>query len=160
MSENTVRAALEGFLSINGFTTESYDAPTVAIPLGAFTVHLPNTAGRKRAVRWHDLHHVATGYGTDLVGEAEIGAWELRAGCTTLAAWVLNGMAATLGLFIAPVRTVRAFLAARTMTTLYRLDLDYDAALAMPVSELRARMGVGPDGVATAPARLHAAASA
>jgi hypothetical protein len=29
----------------------------------------------------HDLHHVATGFDTTLVGEAEIGAWELASGC-------------------------------------------------------------------------------
>lgn len=154
----TVHAALDAFLADNGFTTESYDAPTVAIPMKLFTVHLPNTEGRKKVVRWHDLHHVTTGYGTDLVGEAEIGAWELRAGCTTLAAWVLNLMAAALGLLIAPIRTYRAFAGGKGQTTLYRLALDYDEALALPVKELRARMGLPAGGAAKLPAHLHTAA--
>ena len=43
----------------------------------------PNTDSRKRAVPLHDLHHILTGYKTDWMGEAEIGAWELRAGCNS-----------------------------------------------------------------------------
>lgn len=155
----TVRAALDAFLTKNGFTTDAYTAPTVEIPMRFFTVRLPNTDGRKKVVPWHDLHHVATGYGTDLVGEAEIGAWELRAGCTTVAAWVYNLMAVATGLFLAPVRVTRAFRDAKGQTTLYRLALGYDEALALPVEELRSRMGLPPAGAATRPARLHAAAA-
>ncbi|MBX3273139.1 MAG: hypothetical protein KF729_22940 [Sandaracinaceae bacterium] len=154
----TVRAALAAFLAQNGFSTDAYDAPTVEIPFGPFTVKLPNSDGRKRIVRLHDLHHVTTAYGTDLAGEAEIGAWELRAGCTNVAGYVYNLMAVALGLFVAPLRTWRAFRAARGATTLYRLGVDYDALLAMPVATLRAKMGVPPGGVASQAARLHAAA--
>lgn len=58
----------------------------------------------------HDLHHVATGYGTTLVGEAEIGAWELASGCRHYyVAWILNLGAVVTGLFLAPRRVVRAF---------------------------------------------------
>ncbi len=40
----------------------------------------PIDDGRVKPSSWipfNDLHHVATGYGTDVLGEAEIGAWEL-----------------------------------------------------------------------------------
>ncbi len=158
MTQPTVRAALDSFLATNGFTTDAYEAPTVPIPLGPFTITLPNTAGRKELVRWHDLHHLTTGYGTDPAGEAEIGAWELRAGCTNLAGYVYNGMAVLLGLLIAPLRTYRAFVTARGATTLYRLGLVYEDALALPVDELRARMGIPRGGVAAVPAKLHSAA--
>ena len=104
---NTVRQALATFLETNHFSVEAYDAPTVAIPIGPITVALPSTAGRKLLVRWHDLHHVLTGYDTDLVGEGEIGAWELRAGCTNLAGYVYNGMAAAMGLLLSPRHVVR-----------------------------------------------------
>ena len=43
---------------------------------------------RQRAVRWHDLHHVATRFGTDNVGEGEISAWELRRGLRGLGPYV------------------------------------------------------------------------
>jgi len=85
---------------------------------------------------------VATGYATDLVGEAEIGAWELRAGCTTLAAWVYNGMAVALGLVLGPRRVWRAFRDARGMRTLYRLGLPYEQVFALPLGELRRQLGM------------------
>ena len=67
------------------------------------TLKIPNTEGRRRAVRIHDLHHVVTGYQTDLRGEAEIGAWELASGCLRWpAATVLNLFALAIGLVIAP----------------------------------------------------------
>jgi hypothetical protein len=139
--------ALDDFLADNGFTTQSYDAPTVAIPIGPLTIPLPNTEGRKKVVRLHDLHHVATGYHTDLIGEAEIGAWELRAGCTTLAAWFYNGMAVALGLALGPRRVWRAFREARGHRTLYRLGRPYEQLLAMPLSELREALGIPAGGL-------------
>ena len=154
----TVREAFERYLTINGFSTATYTAPTVDIPIGPLTVPLPNTKGRQKLVRWHDLHHLVTGYGTDLVGEAEIGAWELRAGCESLAAYVYNGMAVATGLVIAPLRTLRAFRDAAGCTTLYRLGLDYEETLALPLDELRSMTGVPPAGMARRPARLHSAA--
>lgn len=154
-----VRDALAHYFAINGFSAEAYTAPTVEIPIGPLTIPLPNSAGRKRVVRFHDLHHLATGYGTDLVGEAEIGAWELRAGCVGLAAYVYNGMAVAMGLLIAPLRTAQAFRDARGAITIYRLGLDYESALALDLLELRRRLGVKTDGLATRHApRLHSAA--
>lgn len=154
----TVRDALTAYLTRNGFTTDSYTEPTVAIPIGPITVKLPNTKGRQAVVKLHDLHHVATGYGTDLTGEAEIGAWELRAGCTTFAAYFYNAMAVSMGLLISPRRTLRAFADGRDQRTIYRLDMPYGVLLDLSVDELRQRMGLPADGVARLPARLHSAA--
>lgn len=154
-----VKDALAQYFAINGFTTAAYTAPTVEIPIGPVTIPLPNTDGRKKVVKLHDLHHVATGYGTDLTGEAEIGAWELRAGCVGLAAYVYNGMAVAMGLLISPIRTTQAFRDARGSTTLYRLGLDYESALALDVAELRRRLSVKGEGMATRhPVGLHGAA--
>src|SRR2546426_2460170 len=69
--------------------------------------------------------HVATGYDTTLVGEAEIGAWELASGCRHYyAAWILNLGAVVTGLFLAPGRVVRAFQRGRRCTNLYHLGVD------------------------------------
>ena len=97
-------------------------------------------------MRFHDLHHALTGYDTDFVGEGEVGAWELRAGCTDLAGYAYNGMAVATGLLLAPHRVYRAWKRARGMTTLYRVGLDYGEALALDVVELRARVGLPPEG--------------
>lgn len=152
---DTVRGARDRFLAVNGFDVADYDARTVAIPLGPFTIRLPNSEGRKKLVPWHDLHHVATGYGTDPVGEAEISAFEIRAGDLNLAGWVYNGMALGLGLVVAPIRTWRAFARAEATRTLYGLGFAYEEALDMSVAELRRRMGVPDAGAATSPAALH-----
>lgn len=157
-AQDTVKDALQQYLSINGFSTAAYDAKTVDIPIGPLVIPLPNSAGRKKVVRFHDLHHVATGYGTDLTGEAEIGAWELRAGCTNFAAYLYNGMAVAMGLLISPLRTLRAFGDARGSTTLYRLGLSYEEVLALDLLALRARLGVPASGVARLAPRLHDAA--
>ena len=101
-SELTLREALATYFRSNGVPPGGgYDDKWVvirarSIPIAAF----PNTAERVRALRLHDLHHVLTGYDTDLAGEAEIGAWEIASGCRDFwAAWVLNGLAALAGLF-------------------------------------------------------------
>lgn len=143
----STRQALDEFLDTNGFTTDGYDAPTVDIPIGPIVIPLPNTDGRKAVARFHDLHHVATGYGTDLVGEGEIGAWELRAGCTNFASWFYNSMAAAFGFLLNPRRVVRAFRAAKGQQTLYRLGLPYEEVLAMPIEEVRERLGLPAGGI-------------
>src|SRR5690349_9357412 len=59
-----------------------YSARWVTIfKLGPLSLGFPNTASRIAAVRYHDLHHLVTGYDTDVMGEAEIAAWELASGC-------------------------------------------------------------------------------
>ncbi|HYL64494.1 MAG TPA: hypothetical protein VE077_17910 [Candidatus Methylomirabilis sp.] len=97
----------------------------------------------------HDLHHVLTGFGTNWIGEAEIGAWELRAGCNSFITYFLNGGGVLIGLFVSPRRVCRAFRAAKGQRTLYRDPLAYESLLRMTVSELRTRLGIPPQGLAS-----------
>jgi len=46
-----------------------YAKKWVSVQLGPLPLGFPNSAARVRAVKYHDLHHVVTGYATDLVGE-------------------------------------------------------------------------------------------
>lgn len=159
----SVHDARRQYFRDNGFSMDTYDAPTVAIPIGPFTLPLPNSEGRKKLVRFHDLHHVATGYGTDLIGEGEIGAWEIAAGCTNVAGYVYNGLAMLTGFVLAPRRVVTAFRHGRRGTTLYKLALseeDVVELLAGPVASLRARLSIPEAGAADRPAGRHAAAPA
>ena len=82
----TVRDARARYFAANGFSEAAYVDAWVRFKVGPLPVVFPNTRSRKRAVPMHDLHHVATGYGTSLVGEAEIGAWEIAGGCGRFAA--------------------------------------------------------------------------
>ena len=129
-------------LAANGFSIGDYEAKTFTIGIFGLALKFPNTEARKRAVPLHDLHHVLTGYGTNWIGEAEIGAWELRAGCNSFVTYFLNGSGAVIGLFLAPRRLWRAFQAAKGQRTLYSDPTPYERLLHMTVGELRMRLGI------------------
>ncbi|MBZ5707973.1 hypothetical protein [Nannocystis pusilla] len=149
-SHMTLREARDLYLERNGFSTAEYSSPTFAFHILGRTLKLPNPPARRQVVALHDLHHVLTGYGTDLAGESEMGAWELRAGCNTPFLWMINLTAVLGGVFIAPLRTLRAFRAAKGQRSLYVDGRGAAAALKLTVAELRRQLGV--------PARGHTAA--
>ena len=126
------------------FKLESgYSDRWVVLKVGKVPVfRFPNAKARVRAVRLHDLHHVATGYQTDWTGEAEIGAWEIGSGCGRFwAAWALNIGALELGMLYAPLRVYRAFIRGRHSNNLYDREYGEDL-LELRVGELRRRLGV------------------
>lgn len=115
-------------------------------------LYIMNTAPRRRAVPYHDLHHILTCYETSNAGEAEIGAWELAAG--TRPHWmaaVLDLSAMALGLFVAPARTFRAFVRGRQSATLYAEPIT-DELLDAPADEVRARLGLAAEAAPGTPA--------
>ena len=148
----TMREARRRYFEANGFGTNgNYDDAWVDFKLGPLPCPFPNTAGRVKAVRYHDLHHVVTGYATDIAGEFEISAWEIAAGCKGFAAaWVLNLGGIAAGVVRAPKRTFAAFARGRRHRTLYGEDLD--ALLDEKLGAVRARFApeAGP-----APARAR-----
>jgi hypothetical protein len=140
----TLRAARARYFRDNAFGDDGgYTAKWVKLQLGPVPFAFPNSAARVRAVKFHDLHHVVTGYATDVVGEAEIGAWEIGSGCAGfVAAWVLNLYAMVLGfLFGAPGAVWRAFLRGRRTRNLYRTTYD-DSLLDARLGEVRTRLGL------------------
>ncbi|MGH7567884.1 MAG: hypothetical protein ACREL9_02775 [Gemmatimonadales bacterium] len=139
-----LRDARAQYFRDNSFGDDGgYSQAWVKVKLGPVPVRFPNTDGRRRAVRLHDLHHIATGYDTSLVGEAEIAAWELTSGCAGYyAAWLLNTGAVAMGVFLAPRRLWRAARRGRHGTNLYRLGFD-DRWLDGTVGALRDRLGLG-----------------
>jgi len=149
----SVRAARDVYLAENGFTVEGYDATWTDASAFGLRFRVPNTARHAWAIRLHDLHHVATGFGTDLAGEGEISAWELRRGLRGLgpyvAAIVLTGAAG--GLLLHPLRTLRAWRAAAAAPRddagarpgcLFQTRRPYDELLGMSVGELRRELGL------------------
>jgi hypothetical protein len=136
----TVAEARDQYLRDNGFTLAGYSDRWVTLKIGPFPLALPNTTSRRAAVPLHDLHHVATGYPTTWVGEIEIGAWELAAGCGRhWAAWGFNLGAMAVGVFRAPRRLVRAFVRGWHCRSLYDRQFGTDL-LALSVGELRDRL--------------------
>jgi len=135
----TMREARKVYFDANGFgETGGYDDAWVDFKLGPIPMPFPNTAARVEAVRFHDLHHLLTGYDTDIVGEFEIAAWEIAAGCKGYgAAWVLNLAGTAGGLVRAPGRVFAAFVRGRGQRTAYGENLD--EVLALTVGAARAR---------------------
>jgi hypothetical protein len=145
--ELSVRAARARYFADNGFGDEGgyHDAWVIFATLGPLKLGFPNTPGRRRAIRLHDLHHLVTGYQTDFVGEAEIGAWELAGGCGSFtAAWVLNTLALPIAALRAPARARRAWARGARARTLYDAPFD-EALLERSLGDLRAQLGAGPD---------------
>lgn len=137
-----VRTARARYFEQNGFDEAGYQDDWVRLRVGPVPIAFPNTQGRRAAVPLHDLHHVATGYGTDLVGEGEIGAWEIASGCFHVrAAWVLDMLAVWPVLFYALPRVYRAFVRGRHSHNLYGGPMDA-ALLELRVGELRRRLGL------------------
>lgn len=122
----TMMEARKRYFDTNHFGDDGgYGDAWVDFQLGPIPFPFPNTKGRIRAVKVHDLHHIVTAYDTNLIGELEIGAWEVGAGCKDFyAAWFLNLSSMGGGFLFAPVRTYRAFLRGRHSSSLYGRDLD------------------------------------
>ena len=128
-----------GFGDDGGYSDERVD-----LKFGPFTFSIPNSPARIRSVKLHDLHHIATGYKTDLVGESEIAAWEVAIGCEDhYAAWVLNLLAMSYSLVLCPRRVTRAFLRGHGAQNLYGREFGEDL-LQQTVSELRENLQVSP----------------
>jgi hypothetical protein len=159
----SVREGRDAYLAENGFKVEDYDLSRTPASFLGMTFSVPNTPNHRRAIMQHDLHHVATGFGTDPAGEAEISGWEARFGLRPLDAYVrslvITGV--LLGVLLAPLRTWRAWRAARTSAPLFEHGDDaYEALLELRVGELRDRLGVPRAGLTLAPRKLHSTAPA
>lgn len=155
--EMPVREAVEAYLRENGFTRAAYDAPTTKGTVLGIPFFVPNTARHRWAIMLHDLHHVATGFGTDLTGEAEISAWELRGGRLLALGWVasLVLMGAFMGLFVAPRRTLRAWRGAAGARNLFRPGVPAEAYAELTLGQLRQALGIPAEGLAQLPRGLH-----
>ena len=158
----TVRDARADYFARNGFSTAAYEDRWVHVKILGIPIVFPNVKSRRRAIRFHDIHHVVTGYDTSLRGEAQIGAWEIAAtfpdrGREYLAAWVLNTSVFGMGLVLAPRRVYRAFVRGRHCSSLYRLGWS-DALLARDVAALQHELGLDRPHAATWRDRLVFAA--
>ncbi|MEO8874300.1 MAG: hypothetical protein ABI461_01830 [Polyangiaceae bacterium] len=151
-----VAEAVDEYMTENGFTREEYTAKTMTLFAGPFSFRVPNPKARQQLVPLHDIHHVVTGFGTDVIGEGEQGVWELRAGCPMGIGYFLNSLATAGAFLLSPRRVIRAFLSAKDAETLYGSRINQEAAQAMTLGELRKRLGVPENGVANrAQRRLH-----
>jgi hypothetical protein len=121
-----------------------YGDAWVRLKLWRIPFAFPNTEGRRRAVRFHDLHHVLTEYPTTWRGEFEIAAWEVAGGVRRYwEGWLLDLLGFACGLVLFPRATYRAFVRGRHSRNLYG-DVWDEAILKRRVGEVR--RGLGLDG--------------
>ncbi|HEY8122395.1 MAG TPA: hypothetical protein VII78_13825 [Myxococcota bacterium] len=139
----TLREGRALYFQRAGFDASTYTDRWVVLRVGKrFSFRIPNTSGRVRAIRLHDLHHVLTGFPTTWAGEGEIGAFELASGCRDhWAAWYLNFSAAVIGMFVAPRRVLLAFRRGRRQRNLYGEEFS-DALLDETIGAARARLAI------------------
>jgi len=141
--QQTLEEARGQYFERNGFGSDGgYSDTWVKVKVGPLPFPFPNTAARVRAVRYHDLHHIVTGYPTTLQGEMEIGAWEIATGCRSFpAAWQLNMAALGGGVLVAPLCVLRAYARGRRSRNLYARSFDA-ALLSTRVGAARAELGL------------------
>lgn len=117
-----------------------YGAAWVWLKIWRIPFGFPNTEGRRRAVKFHDLHHVLTEYPTTWRGEFEIAAWEVAGGINRYwEGWLLDLLGFAGGLFVYPRSVYRAFMRGRRSANLYFEAWD-DSILARRVGDERRRL--------------------
>ncbi len=152
---------LQVYLEENGFLKEAYDAPRTPATFLKVKFSVPNPPRHRWAIMLHDLHHVATGFGTNPAGEGQLSAWECRRGLRSLGFYVgsivFSGF--LLGLLVAPIKTVQAWRASKSGTSLFHLsEFSYEDLLALKIHELRELMGIARDGLYHGTRGLHSGA--
>lgn len=140
----TVREARDRYLQANRLDTSGYGKRLFVVRLGFIPLPFPNPG----LLHLHDLHHVVTGFETNLVGEAEISVYELCAGCRTFVIHLLCLGSILFALLLAPRRLLRAYRRSRGTRSLYWDPTPLETILEMRVGELRAKLGVPEEGLA------------
>jgi hypothetical protein len=139
----TLHDELAAFYERNGFGPVVGARPrTVPVFTGCLLVPLPNIEARHRYLKYHDLHHLLTGYTVGRIGEGEVSAWELGSGsflCSPLLG-IMNLIALSTGLALQPRRMWRAFVQGTTSRNLYSAAVraEVDSGRWASIAELRA----------------------
>ncbi|MEO6523960.1 MAG: hypothetical protein ABIN91_19910 [Mucilaginibacter sp.] len=120
----TVKEALIGFYKFNSLNlTDDFEAHCVRIYIGCILAPVPNINARKKYLKFHDLHHIMSGYGIDRVGESEISAWELGSrSCRKPLISVMNLFALSTGFILKPKKVTAAFYRGCKSKNLYYLS--------------------------------------
>jgi hypothetical protein len=138
----TLGEARARYFELNRFGDDGgYGERWIKVKVWKMPIWLPNTAGRVKAVKLHDLHHVLTEYPTTWRGEAEISAWEIGAGGLKkyYAGWLLDLMNIAQGLVVNPKGVYRGFMRGRSSSNLFSFEFN-DEMLEHKVGEYRHRL--------------------
>jgi len=138
-SDMTLKEARDLFYKAHGFPEDGGISKDKWSPIGCrdLKVYLPNFEWRKKAIPYHDLHHILTGYPFCPTGEFQIAAWEFSAGkypniFTTLFCIPL----VSIGALLIPKKQFLAFVRGTKSQTLYEKQ-SYEDLLNKTVGEIR-----------------------
>jgi hypothetical protein len=151
----TLQDELAAFYKRSGFGEVVGGRLTVPVYTGCMLVPLPNIETRRRFLKYHDLHHLVTGYSVGRIGEGEVSAWELGTGSAFVSPTlgIMNLIALSTGLVLEPRRMWRAFMRGCASRNLYpqavRADIDRGKwidieALRKDILEVKPSMGRAP----------------
>ena len=139
--DTTPRQLLADYYVEHGFDDDGgFSSKVVAIKFGnLFKLYLPNFDARRLAIRKHDIHHILTEYTpSSILGESEIGTWEIAAGTKKYwAALVLDASAIMLGFVMSPSKIFNAFVRGRRTKSLYYDMIADEEAVNKTLKELR-----------------------
>jgi hypothetical protein len=138
----TVKQALNDFYKQNYFGTEVYTDKIFWVYYGPFKVPFPNPKKRREVIHLHDVTHLMTGYDTSWTGEGEIAAWELASGFPKKywIGWLYSPLTFTVGMFISPLRVIKAFRRGWKSANLYKIDIPKEELNVMTLATLKRRL--------------------
>ncbi len=114
-------------------------SPSVRIDVSKnFHFYIPNYDARRKAVLWHDIHHLVTGYSAaSFLGECEISAWEIGSGCGKYwAAFLIDTSGVVLGCLINPRLIIEAYARGRRTLNLYHDAYPKEKVMHMKIDDL------------------------
>jgi hypothetical protein len=136
----TIDRALAAHYTAHGLPADGGEhASWFRIRVGALSIPLPNPPARRRAVFFHDVNHVLTGYDTSFgKGEMQIAAFEIGNGCGPyVIAWYINLSLMALGAIARPHLSFAAFVRGRRCRSIYRRAEDRAQMRGWTVGALR-----------------------
>lgn len=125
MNPSLLQQEVAAFYKKSGFGDVVGARPlTVLVYTGCLLVPMPNIEARRRYLKYHDLHHLVTGYSVGRIGEGEVSAWELGTGSVFVSPTLgfMNLIALSTGLVLEPARMWRAFQRGWSSRNLYPED--------------------------------------
>ncbi len=137
----TTKEALIGFYKFNKLNlVEDFKSHCVRVYIGCILAPVPNVKARKKYLKFHDMHHIMTGYGIGRIGESEVSAWELGSkSCKKPLISIMNLFALSTGYVLDRKRVTTAYWRGCRSKNLYYLtdaineeDLD-----AMKIEDLK-----------------------
>jgi len=139
---DTLASELAAFYRRAGFGEVIGARPcTVKVYTGCLLVPLPNIEARHTYLKYHDLHHLITGYSVGRIGEGEVSAWELGTGSMFVSPTLgtMNLIALSTGLVLQRRRMWKAFRRGCASRNLYpaRVRAQVDAGAWRDVAALR-----------------------